>query len=114
MPVLIGLLRTMRPKQWTKNLLFVFPAIVFDGQLFDTDPFLRVMAAFVMLCLISGTVYIRFNASASGTITNVSARSHDVRDRDLLLCVRSRLSGVRLERGAVETYRVPLRLVPSE
>jgi hypothetical protein len=63
---------------------------------------------------ISGTVYIRFNASASGTITNVSARSHDVRDRDLLLCVRSRLSGVRLERGAVETYRVPLRLVPSE
>jgi 4-hydroxybenzoate polyprenyltransferase len=58
MPVLTGLLRTMRPKQWTKNLLFVFPAIVFDGQLFDTDPFLRVMAAFVMLCLISGTVYI--------------------------------------------------------
>ena len=58
MPILTGLLRSMRPKQWTKNLLFVFPAIVFDGQLFDREPFSRVLVAFIMLCLISGTVYI--------------------------------------------------------
>ena len=54
----MGLLRTMRPKQWTKNLLFVFPAIVFDGQLFDLEPFTRVFVAFILLCVISGTVYI--------------------------------------------------------
>ena len=55
---LTGLVRTMRPKQWSKNLLFVFPAIVFDGQLFNIGAFSRVFAAFVLLCMISGTVYI--------------------------------------------------------
>lgn len=54
----MGLVRTMRPKQWTKNLLFVFPAIVFGGQLFDPQAFFRVFASFALLCLISGTVYI--------------------------------------------------------
>lgn len=58
MPVFLGLIRTMRPKQWTKNLLFVFPALIFDGQLFILDSFLRVFATFVLLCLMSGTVYI--------------------------------------------------------
>ncbi len=53
-----GLLLTMRPKQWTKNLLFVFPAIIFDGKLFEADAFLRVFASFALLCLISGSVYI--------------------------------------------------------
>jgi 4-hydroxybenzoate polyprenyltransferase len=53
-----GLLLTMRPKQWTKNLLFVFPALIFDGKLFELQPFLRVFAAFALLCLISGSVYI--------------------------------------------------------
>ena len=48
----------MRPKQWTKNLLFVFPAIVFDGQLFEAEPFMRVFAALVLFCLIAGSVYI--------------------------------------------------------
>jgi 4-hydroxybenzoate polyprenyltransferase len=55
---LIGLIRTMRPRQWTKNLLFVFPAIIFDGQLFVPAAFARVFISFVLLCLISGTVYI--------------------------------------------------------
>ncbi|MBC8100659.1 MAG: decaprenyl-phosphate phosphoribosyltransferase [Armatimonadetes bacterium] len=53
-----GLLRTMRPRQWTKNLLFVFPAIIFDGQLFELVPFLRVLATFALLCVVSGTVYV--------------------------------------------------------
>lgn len=55
--VLRGLLRTMRPHQWTKNVI-VFAGIVFDGQLFILDSFLRVLAAFVLLCLLSGSVYI--------------------------------------------------------
>lgn len=58
MQALIGLLRTMRPKQWTKNILFIFPAIVFDGQLFNADAFLRVALAALLLSLIAGTVYI--------------------------------------------------------
>jgi 4-hydroxybenzoate polyprenyltransferase len=53
-----GLLLTMRPRQWTKNLLFVFPALIFDGQFFNPTAFMRVSFAFAMLCLISGTVYI--------------------------------------------------------
>lgn len=55
---LIGLLRTMRPKQWTKNVLFVFPAIIFDRQLTDSDSLLRVIIACILLILMSGTVYI--------------------------------------------------------
>lgn len=58
MQALIGLIRTMRPKQWTKNVLFVFPALIFDGQLFVLDSFLRVFVAFALLCLMSSTVYI--------------------------------------------------------
>lgn len=48
----------MRPKQWTKNIIFVFPALVFDGKLFDTASFLAVLYATVLVCLIAGTVYI--------------------------------------------------------
>lgn len=55
---LVSLLRTMRPKQWTKNVLFVFPAIVFDGKLTDPESLLRVIAATGLLILMSGTVYI--------------------------------------------------------
>ena len=58
MQALWGLLRTMRPKQWTKNLLFVFPGIVFDGQFFEPNAFIRVFLSFLLLNLISGTVYI--------------------------------------------------------
>lgn len=54
----VGLLQTMRPKQWTKNVLFVFPAIVFDRQLLDPIAFGRVLVACVLLILMSGTVYI--------------------------------------------------------
>ncbi len=57
MSTLYGLLRTMRPKQWTKNAI-VFAGIVFDGQLFNIDSLLRVIGAFFLLCLLSGAVYI--------------------------------------------------------
>lgn len=57
MQALIGLIRTMRPRQWTKNLI-VFAGIVFDGQLFCPDSLARVIAAFFLLCLISGSIYI--------------------------------------------------------
>jgi 4-hydroxybenzoate polyprenyltransferase len=55
---LIGLIQTMRPHQWTKNVLFVFPAIVFDAKLGELDLLLRVIVACGLLILMSGTVYI--------------------------------------------------------
>lgn len=58
MQTLSALLRTMRPRQWTKNLLFVFPAIVFDGQLLNLEALARVITACFLLILMSGTVYI--------------------------------------------------------
>lgn len=48
----------MRPKQWTKNVLFVFPAIVADGQVFQFGPLFRVTMACALLCLLAGSVYI--------------------------------------------------------
>jgi 4-hydroxybenzoate polyprenyltransferase len=54
---LIGLIRTMRPRQWTKNAI-IFAALVFDGQLFNAQAFLTVLVSFGLLCLISSTVYI--------------------------------------------------------
>lgn len=57
MELLIGLLRAMRPRQWTKNAI-VYAGIVFDGQLFVLDSFLHVTASFVLLCLISSAIYI--------------------------------------------------------
>ena len=52
-----GLIRTMRPTQWTKNG-FVFAGILFDQQLLDAEPLARVLIAFVLLCLAASTIYI--------------------------------------------------------
>jgi 4-hydroxybenzoate polyprenyltransferase len=48
----------MRPRQWTKNVIFVFPAIVFDGQLTNPDALARILLTCGLLILMSGTVYI--------------------------------------------------------
>jgi 4-hydroxybenzoate polyprenyltransferase len=55
--MLHDLLKTMRPRQWTKNV-FVFAALVFDGKLFQLHDFLRTLAGFALFCLISSGVYI--------------------------------------------------------
>lgn len=55
--MLTALLKTMRPRQWTKNG-FVFFALVFDKQLFNAVPFVRTLAGFALFCLISSAVYI--------------------------------------------------------
>jgi hypothetical protein len=43
--MLNALIKTMRPRQWTKNG-FVFFGLIFDKQLFLIDPFLRTLAGF--------------------------------------------------------------------
>jgi 4-hydroxybenzoate polyprenyltransferase len=55
--VLTGLLKTMRPHQWPKNM-FVFVALFFDGKLLDFPSLLHTLFAFVLLCLMSSAVYI--------------------------------------------------------
>lgn len=58
MSLILGLIRTMRPAQWTKNILFVFPAIVFSQNLFAMDMLSRVIACCLFLILTSGSVYL--------------------------------------------------------
>jgi len=55
--MLKALLKTMRPRQWTKNA-FLFAALVFDGKLFHLSDFLHTLAGFGLFCLISSAVYI--------------------------------------------------------
>ena len=73
-----ALLKSMRPRQWTKNV-FVFAALVFDKQLLVPESFVRTLAGFLLFCLVSSSVYI-FN-----DIADVEAdRQHPVkRDRPL-------------------------------
>jgi 4-hydroxybenzoate polyprenyltransferase len=55
--MLRALIKSMRPRQWTKNG-FVFIALIFDRQLFSLNAFLRTTAGFFLFCLISSAVYI--------------------------------------------------------
>ncbi|MEN8098149.1 MAG: decaprenyl-phosphate phosphoribosyltransferase [Chloroflexota bacterium] len=55
--MLIDILRSARPKQWAKNIFF-FAALVFDAKLLKPDYILPSLAGFVLLCCISGAVYI--------------------------------------------------------
>jgi len=52
-----GLLRTMRPKQWTKNG-FVFVPLLFDRKLDDLPYLLATLAGFGLLCLASSVIYL--------------------------------------------------------
>ncbi|MBP8952150.1 MAG: decaprenyl-phosphate phosphoribosyltransferase [Armatimonadetes bacterium] len=53
----LNLFKAMRPKQWTKNLL-LFAALLFAKEYAQADSVLRVVAAFVLFCILSGTVYL--------------------------------------------------------
>lgn len=55
--MLSGLIKSMRPRQWPKNG-FVFVALLFDGKLFHVPSVLAALGAFVLLCLMSGAVYL--------------------------------------------------------
>jgi 4-hydroxybenzoate polyprenyltransferase len=55
--MLLPLLKTMRPRQWTKNG-FVFFALVFDKQLIHVPALLDTLAGFALFCLVSSAVYI--------------------------------------------------------
>lgn len=55
--MLQGLIQSLRPQQWTKNL-FVLAALPFGLKLFDTAAVALALAAFVVFCALSGVVYL--------------------------------------------------------
>lgn len=59
MSSLSALIKTMRPRQWAKNV-FIFAAIVFDRQLSPNNlpAILTTIAGFIIFCLLSGVVYV--------------------------------------------------------
>lgn len=53
----LAIVRTLRPKQWTKNLL-VFAGLVFTYNLLNTEMLGRVILAFVAFCALSSAGYV--------------------------------------------------------
>jgi 4-hydroxybenzoate polyprenyltransferase len=51
-----GMVRTVRPHQWMKNV-FVLAPIVFAKELFDGELLIRAGGAFAVFCLLAGAVY---------------------------------------------------------
>jgi len=52
-----ALLITLRPKQWTKNIV-VFAGAFFAHRFLETRTVFKELVAFVLFCLVSGSVYI--------------------------------------------------------
>ena len=53
----VAFLRSLRPHQWTKNLV-VFAALGFSKHLFEGPPLLQAVLAFAIFCGLSGSVYL--------------------------------------------------------
>ena len=56
-PLLVSLLVSLRPGQWTKNLI-VFAGLLFSLKLFEPRAVLTAIEAFVIFCALSGIVYL--------------------------------------------------------
>jgi 4-hydroxybenzoate polyprenyltransferase len=55
--MIAGLIKTMRPRQWIKNIV-IFAPLIFDVKLFNPRYLAQTVAGFALLCLVSGNVYI--------------------------------------------------------
>jgi 4-hydroxybenzoate polyprenyltransferase len=55
--LVLGLFVSLRPSQWTKNLI-IFAPLLFGQRLFDLDALFDASGAFVIFCLLSGVVYL--------------------------------------------------------
>ena len=56
-PLALNLLLSLRPAQWTKNLL-VFAGLLFGRRLFNLPSVLDAVSAFAVFCALSGVVYL--------------------------------------------------------
>lgn len=55
--VVYSMIKQMRPKQWTKNLL-VFAALIFSPEMYSINLFIDVFLGFILFSLVSSSVYI--------------------------------------------------------
>jgi 4-hydroxybenzoate polyprenyltransferase len=53
----IDLIKALRPRQWTKNLL-VFAALLFAQQASNPTAVIEALEAFVVFCLLAGSMYL--------------------------------------------------------
>lgn len=56
-PWAVSLLLSLRPAQWTKNLI-LFGGLIFGGKLLDADAVFASLAGFLVFCALSGVVYL--------------------------------------------------------
>jgi 4-hydroxybenzoate polyprenyltransferase len=56
-PMALSLVLSLRPSQWTKNLIIFLP-LMFAQRLLDVQAVLYAMGAFVIFCGLSGVVYL--------------------------------------------------------
>jgi 4-hydroxybenzoate polyprenyltransferase len=56
-PVALSLVVSLRPSQWTKNLI-IFAALMFGQRLQDVQSVLYAVGAFGVFCILSGVVYL--------------------------------------------------------
>src|SRR5215210_4297290 len=56
-PLALSLVLSLRPSQWTKNLI-IFGALIFGQRLTDGRSVLYAVAAFAVFCALSGVVYL--------------------------------------------------------
>lgn len=56
-PLAVSLVLSLRPSQWTKNLI-VFGGLLFGQRLLDPGAIVQSVAAFAVFCALSGVVYL--------------------------------------------------------
>jgi 4-hydroxybenzoate polyprenyltransferase len=56
-PTALSLVLSLRPSQWTKNLI-IFGGLIFGQRLLDPSAVVHALAAFAIFCALSGVVYL--------------------------------------------------------
>jgi 4-hydroxybenzoate polyprenyltransferase len=74
-PVFLNLILSLRPGQWTKNLL-VFAGVLFARRLFDPVAVRQSLTAFAIFCGLSGVVYL-----INDVVDRENDRQHPVKSR---------------------------------
>lgn len=74
-PVFPNLILSLRPGQWTKNLL-VFAGVLFARRLFDPVAVRRSLSAFAIFCALSGVVYL-----INDVVDRENDRQHPLKSR---------------------------------
>ncbi|MEN9581627.1 MAG: hypothetical protein RJA70_4636, partial [Pseudomonadota bacterium] len=71
--VLAGLVKTLRPHQWVKNV-FVLAPVAFGKEIFHQDFLLRAFGAFGVFCVLAGAVY-----TMNDLVDQAADREHPVK-----------------------------------